>query len=86
MALKISEIPTTLSAITNETLVEVSEKSGTTYTTKKYDLKQLSDAIANLTDAINNLNASQIAYDNTTSGLTATNVQEAIDELLSMMG
>jgi len=86
MALKISEIPTTLSAITNETLVEVSEESGTTYTTKKYDLKQLSDAIANLTDAINNLNASQIAYDNTTSGLTATNVQEAIDELLSMMG
>lgn len=41
MALKISEIPTTLSAITNETLVEVSEKVDMTYTTKKYDLKKL---------------------------------------------
>jgi hypothetical protein len=45
MAIKISEIPTTLSAITNETLVEVSEKIGETYTTKKYDLKQISDSI-----------------------------------------
>ena len=43
MAIKISEIETTLSAITNETLVEVSEKAGETYTTKKYDLKQLDD-------------------------------------------
>ena len=41
MALKISEIPTTLSTITNETLVEVSEKVGASYTTKKYDLKKL---------------------------------------------
>lgn len=45
MAIKISEIPTTLSSITNETLVEVSEKIGETYTTKKYDLKQISDSI-----------------------------------------
>lgn len=45
MALKISEIPTTLSTITNETLVEVSEKVGETYITKKYDLKQISDSI-----------------------------------------
>ena len=35
MAIKISEIPTTLSEITNETPVEVSEKVGETYTTKK---------------------------------------------------
>jgi len=45
VALKISEIPTTLSSITNETFVEVSEKVGTVYTTKKYDLKQISDSI-----------------------------------------
>jgi len=48
MALKISEIPTTLSEITNETLVEVSEKSGTTYTTKKYNLKNIAEEIASL--------------------------------------
>jgi len=46
MALKISEIPTALSEITNETLVEVSEKSGETYTTKKFDLKKIIDDIA----------------------------------------
>lgn len=85
MALKISEIATALSTITNETLIEVSEKSGATYTTKKYDIKQLADAIAVLTDAINDLDASQISYDNTASGLTATNVQAAIDEIVSMM-
>lgn len=30
--------------------------------------------------------ASEVAYDNTTSGLTATNVQDAIDEIASGCG
>jgi hypothetical protein len=86
MALKISEIGTTLSSIINETLVEVSEKSGSSYTTKKFDLKQLSESINSLTTAItaltsrlDELDASQIPYDGTVSGLNATNVQAAIN-------
>ena len=62
MALKISEIPTTLSEITNETLVEVSEKSGTTYTTKKFNLKQLVED--QIVDGVTNKAPSQNAvYD-----------------------
>jgi len=92
MALKISEIGTKLTSIINETLVEVSEKNGSTYITKKFDLKQLVDSINNLSTAINNLNenlnnlnANQIPYDGTNSGLTATNIQAAIDELKAMI-
>ncbi len=62
MALKISEIPTTLSAITNETLVEVSEKVDTTYTTKKFNLKQLVED--QIVDGVTNKAPSQNAvYD-----------------------
>lgn len=92
MALKISEIGTELTSIINKTFVEVSEKNGTSYTTKKYDLKRLSDSIItlaesidNLSNAINNLAAEQVSYNGTTSGLTATNVQNAIDELKSLI-
>jgi len=41
MALKISEITATVTDITKETLVEVSEKTGSTYTTKKFNLQGL---------------------------------------------
>lgn len=92
MALKISEIGTELISIIDKTFVEVSEKNGTSYTTKKYDLKRLSDSIIilaesidNLSNAINNLAAGQVSYDGTSSGLTATNVQNAIDELKSLI-
>ena len=92
MALKISEIGTELTSIIDKTFVEVSEKNGTSYTTKKYDLKRLSDSIItlaesinNLSNAINNLAAEQVSYNGTTSGLTATNVQNAIDELKSLI-
>lgn len=92
MALKISEISTTLSSIVNDTWVEVSEQSGSSYTTKKFNLKQLIDLINNLTTAVNNLTskidtlaASEISYDNTTSSISATDVQEAIDELVTMI-
>jgi hypothetical protein len=62
MALKISEIPTTLSEITNETLVEVSEKVDTTYTTKKFNLKQLVED--QIVDGVTNKAPSQNAvYD-----------------------
>lgn len=41
MALKISEITATVTDITKETLVEVSEKTDSTYTTKKFNLQGL---------------------------------------------
>ena len=41
MALKISEITATVTDITKETLVEVSEKTDGTYTTKKFNLQGL---------------------------------------------
>ncbi len=34
---------------------------------------------------IDNLNATQIPYDNTSSGLTATNVQDAVDEIAGLL-
>jgi len=62
MAIKISEIPTTLSEITDETLVEVSEKVDTAYTTKKFDLKQLIED--QIVDGVTNKAPSQNAvYD-----------------------
>jgi len=44
MALKISEITATVTDITKETLVEVSEKTDGTYATKKFDLQGLAKA------------------------------------------
>lgn len=92
MALKISEISATLSSIVNDTWIEVSEQSGSNYTTKKFNLKQLVDLISNLTTAVNNLTsrldalaASEVSYDNTTSSISATDVQEAIDELVTII-
>ena len=44
---------------------------------------ELQDAIDEIEALINGLSADDVAYDNTTSGLTATDVQNAIDELVT---
>lgn len=41
----------------------------------------IEEAIQTIQEFIDNLTAEDISYDNTTSGMTATNVQDAIDEL-----
>lgn len=74
MALKISEIPTTLTDIVNETLVEVSEKTDASYTTKKFNLQNLlrGDTLNNLSDVTPPTASNQILIWNGTKWVPIT--------------
>ena len=74
MALKISEITTTLTDIVNETLVEVSEKTGASYTTKKFNLQNLlgGDTLNNLSDVTPPTASNQILIWNGTKWVPIT--------------
>lgn len=74
MALKISEITTTLTDIVNETLVEVSEKTDSTYTTKKFNLQNLLgvDTLNNLSDVTPPTTSNQILIWNGTKWVPIT--------------
>lgn len=52
-------------------------------------LEELTNAVVELNNNMSNFQtptASNVTYDNTTSGLTADDVQDAIDEVLSSLG
>lgn len=74
MALKISEITTTLTDIVNETLVEVSEKTDASYTTKKFNLQNLlgGDTLNNLSDVTPPTASNQILIWNGTKWVPIT--------------
>ena len=47
---------------------------------------EINEAVADMEEFINNLNARSISYDHSASGLSASNVQDAIDELKALCG
>lgn len=63
--------------------IALDESINTTEQTPRNIADVLAEELKGIADNILPPNASQIAYDNTASGLTATNVQDAIDEVIS---
>ena len=63
--------------------IALDESINTTEQTPRNIADVLAEELKGIADNILPPNASQIAYDNTVSGLTATNVQDAIDEVIS---
>ena len=63
--------------------IALDESINTTEQTPRNIADVLAEELKGIADNILPPNASQIAYDNTASGLTATNVQDAIDEIIS---
>ena len=63
--------------------IALDESINTTEQTPRNIADVLAEELKGIADNILPPNASQIAYDNTDSGLTATNVQDAIDEIIS---
>lgn len=63
--------------------IALDESINTTEQTPRNIADVLAEELARIAGNILPPNASQIAYDNTASGLTATNVQDAIDEVIS---
>ena len=63
--------------------IALDESINTTELTPRNIADVLAEELKGIADNILPPNASQIAYDNTASGLSATNVQDAIDEVIS---
>jgi len=63
--------------------IALDESINTTEQTPRNIADVLAEELKGIADNILPPNASRIAYDNTASGLTATNVQDAIDEVIS---
>jgi hypothetical protein len=60
--------------------IDVDEPTNKVYTWELYEVDEVADALAHVDDPTDAHDASAISYDGTTSGLTADNVQDAIDE------
>lgn len=78
---KFDEASTKIKNYINNTLIDgITDWGDDLQTTIEGDLQDALDEIQALIDG---LSAEDVAYDNTTSGLTATDVQNAIDELVT---
>ncbi len=78
---KFDEASTKIKNYINNTLIDgITDWGDDLQTTIEEDLQ---DALDEIQALINGLSAENVAYDNTTSGLTATDVQNAIDELVT---